>query len=164
MLLRKTKSWDQISPHLLQAKKALAFGCSFAGAHQAKTDSPSAEAVWDFGLPKNLTDTPDLTQMFDPNTGIFWRYDTFRNTLSLLVATGGAGKLALSINSDQLLVVSVGSQTSLLSNSNSPRLTAPDHGMLLAKMTAMPQRDGDTPDVRKILAGVPINLKWSPNA
>lgn len=163
-LTRKIKPWQHVAPHLLQGEKALAFGCSFEGAHQAQIDSAATAANWSFSLPADLADNPDLLQLLDRDTGIFWRYDPYQNTVSILLATGGRGTLDLSLQTGPPCLISDGTQTAVVRAGASVQLSAPEHGMLLAKVTNMPQASGQALDVRKTLAGEPINLKWSPNA
>ncbi len=163
-LKQKTKSWEQISPHLLQVDKALAFGCSPTGAFKPTANASASGAAWEFSLPNDLPDSEEMSGQLDPKTGTHWQYDAYRNTISILFMTGNQGKLTLQFKSEQPVVMSDGTKTEIAGDGGSVHLMVPTHGMQLAKLAPMPQANGGTADIRKILAGVLLNLKWSPHA
>lgn len=160
----KVKPWQAVMPHLREAHKALAFGCAVEGAHRPISASQANNAFWRYVFPEGLEEQADLSQQLDEDTGLFWQFTQYQNAISLLFTTGAVGALEIEIQTPRPLVVSDGAKTVVADKNQAIDFEVPPHGMALLKLTTLPNSDGKLTDIRKTLAGVPVNLKWSPHA
>ena len=160
----KVKPWQAVMPHLIEAHKALAFGCAVEGAHRPKAASHTDSAVWRYMFPEGLETEADLSQQLDEDTGLYWQFNQYQNAISLLFTTGATGTLQIDMLTPHSLVMSDGAKTVVAEKSQAIDIEVPPHGMALLKITSLPNSDGRLTDIRKTLAGVPVNLKWFPHA
>ncbi len=157
---KKRHPWNKIGPDLITDNKPVAFGCSFQGALAPALKDKASVAAWFFTLPDAALEKNGLKKDHDRATGTFWKYDSLREQITLLLMTGGRGTLTLASDSDTPFLVSDGNSTQII-GSASTACHVSASGVACLKFAAIPEEDGKVPDIRLILNDQPLALTWT---
>lgn len=157
---KKRMLWEDIAKGLHAADAPIAFGCAFDEALSPAKPIDNSPVQWAFKLPPAVLEKRGPTKEYDWKTNIFWKYDTSRSHVIILLMTGSAGALSISTRCEEAFLVSDGRNTQHITGKNETSCHIDTSGVACLKFAAIPDENGNVPDIRSMLCTHQLTLTW----
>ena len=157
----KRKQWEDIASGLRSKNAPIAFGCAFEQALSPANTVDCVEAKWSFSLPAAVLEKRGPTKQYDNQTNTFWKYDSARSHVIVLFLTGGSGNLNISTHCEKQFLISDGHGTQVIVNKKDIRCQIHASGVACLKLAAIPDENGNMPDIRSMLSKYQLTFTWT---
>lgn len=155
----KLKSWHQIQPDLLMARTAFSMGTAYIEGVQPAPSGEGVSASWTFGL-EALKHNPKQTRGFDQNTGIYWKLDRLRRSLTLVFFTGYSGELCVMVPGTTPFVITDLSNTLVCPAGAASHFQINAGGIARLKMSLQPETGANPQSIETVLASQELAFHW----